>query len=206
MDLSGAVTHGRESQTDAAPLVAVVGPTASGKSALAVEVARRLGGEVIACDSTQVYRGFDIGTAKPSKRERGGVAHHMMDLVDAGEIFSAGDYRRRAEEVLRDLQRRGRLPILTVGTGLYLRALLEGLADAPARSEELRARLAAIAAKRGGEYLHRMLARRDRGASARIAVNDRQKLIRALEVCLLAGKPITEVHGAGRERLAGYRA
>ncbi len=123
----------------AIPLVAIVGPTASGKSTLGAWLARKFGGEVLACDSTQVYRGFDIGTAKPTGQERDGVPHHMLDLVDPGFAFTAGEYRLRAIEVLEDLRQRARLPILTVGTGLYLRALLEGLADAPARSEELRA-------------------------------------------------------------------
>jgi tRNA dimethylallyltransferase len=187
-----------------APLVAILGPTASGKSALAIRLAQRFGGEVIACDSTQVYRGCDIGTAKPTDKERGGIAHHMMDLLDPHESFTAGEYRRRALEVLADLRRRGRLPIFTVGTGLYLRALLDGLADAPERSDELRARLTASAARGGDTHLHRMLRRLDPAAAARISAQDRQKLTRALEVCLLAGKPLSEVHRAGREGLEGY--
>ena len=128
--------------------MAILGPTASGKSALAVALAERLGGEVIACDSTQVYRGFDIGTAKLSADERGHIAHHMIDLVPPTEIFSAGDYRKVALEVLADLRQRNRLPIFTVGTGLYFRALIEGLADAPSRSDRLRGRLNATGAKR----------------------------------------------------------
>ena len=122
------------------PLVAIVGPTASGKSALAIALAQKFEGEVLACDSTQVYRGFDIGTAKPPLQERGGIPHHLMDLVDPSFPFTAGEYRSRAAAVLEDLRERRRLAILTVGTGLYLRALLEGLADAPARSEENPAR------------------------------------------------------------------
>ena len=128
------------------PLVVIVGPTASGKSKLAVWLALQAGGEVIACDSTQMYRGFDIGTAKPSAEERQGVPHHMMDLLDPGEEATAGGYRERAIGVLEDLRVRQRLPILTAGTGLYLRALLEGLADVPQRSESLRE----IANERGG--------------------------------------------------------
>lgn len=189
-----------------APIVAIVGPTASGKSALGVYLAERLAGEVVACDSTQVYRYFNIGTAKPTAEERRGVPHHMMDLLEPHELFTAGAYRQRAVEVLEDLRLRRRLPILTVGTGLYLRALLEGLADAPTRSEELRARLAARAESRGSGYLHRLLKRLDPVAAARIAPRDRPKLIRAIEVCLLAGKPITEVHRAGRPRLDGFAA
>jgi len=188
------------------PLVAILGPTASGKSSLAVSLAERLGGEVIACDSTQVYRGCDIGTAKPSLPERRGVAHHMMDLVSPADVFTAGEYRKRALEVLADLRRRHRLPIFTVGTGLYFRALTEGLADAPTRSDRLRTRLNAIEAKRGGAHLHRILRRLDPAAAKRISPNDRQKLVRALEVCLLAGRPLTELHRAGRQGLQGYAA
>ena len=123
------------------PLVALLGPTASGKSSLAVWLAERLGGEVIACDSTQLYRGFNIGTAKPTTAERRGVAHHLIDVLDAREEATAGGYRERAMAVLADLRERRKLPIFTVGTGLYLRVLLEGLADLPERSEDLRERL-----------------------------------------------------------------
>jgi tRNA dimethylallyltransferase len=187
------------------PLVAILGPTASGKSALAVSLAESLGGEVIACDSTQVYRGFDIGTAKPSAAERRDIPHHMIDLVSPEETFTAGEYRKRALDVLADLRQRRRLPIFTVGTGLYFRALLEGLADAPTRSEQARARLNAIFARhRGGARLHRVLSRLDPVAAQRISPNDGQKLVRALEVCLLAGKPLTELHQAGRQALQGY--
>jgi tRNA dimethylallyltransferase len=189
----------------AAPLIAIVGPTASGKSALAVRLAEELGGEVLACDSTQVYRYFDVGTAKPTLEERHGIPHHLIDLLEPDELITAGEYRRLAAAALEDVTRRGRLPIFTVGTGLYLRALLEGLSDAPARSEQLRARLTESAQERGPEYLHRILARLDATAAARIAPRDEPKLIRAIEICLLTGKPITEVHRAGRAPLEGYR-
>ena len=189
---------------DSLPLVAIVGPTASGKSSLAVALARKLGGEVLACDSTQVYRGFDIGTAKPTSEERGGVPHHLVDLVDPSFPFTAGEYRTRAVAVLEDLRQRARLPILTVGTGLYLRALLEGLADAPARSEELRARLEAGANAHSLQYLHRVLRRLDPEAALRIGSRDRPKMIRAIEVCLLTGRSLTEVHRSGRAPLEGY--
>jgi tRNA dimethylallyltransferase len=192
--------HGRRSL----PLVAIVGPTASGKSALAVALARKFNGEVVACDSTQVYRGFDIGTAKPTLEERGGVPHHLLDLVEPNFPFTAGEYRTRAVAVLEDLRQRARLPILTVGTGLYLRALLEGLADAPARSEELRARLEAGAEARSAQYLHRVLRRLDPEAALRIGSRDRPKMIRAIEVCLLTGRPLSEVHRSGRTPLEGY--
>ena len=191
-------------KTPPTPLVAIVGPTASGKSALGVWLAERLGGEVVVCDSTQLYRYFSIGTAKPTPDEQRGVAHHLVDLLEPHELFTAGEYRRRALETLEDLRQRGRLPILTVGTGLYLRALLEGLAHAPTRSEELRARLAERARRCGPDYLHRLLKRLDREAAGRIALRDTPKLVRGIEVCLLAGKPITEVHRAGRLRLEGF--
>jgi tRNA dimethylallyltransferase len=194
-------SNGRESL----PLVAIVGPTASGKSSLAVALARKSGGEVLACDSTQVYRGFDIGTAKPSLEERGGVSHHLLDLVDPTFPFTAGEYRARAIAALDDLRERKQLPILTVGTGLYLRALLEGLADAPGRSEQLRARLEAGADAHSLQYLHRVLRRLDPEAALRIGSRDRPKMIRAIEVCLLTGRPISEVHRMGRTPLEGYR-
>lgn len=187
-------------------LVAIVGPTASGKSALGVWLAERLGGEVIACDSTQLYRGFDIGTAKPKVAERRGVPHHLIDVLEPSEVATAGGYREMALVVLKDLRRRKRLPILTVGTGLYLRALIEGLADIPQRSEELRERLRISAEEHPSGHLHRILNRLDSQSSKRIAPADEQKLIRAIEVCLLARKPISEVHRMGRKPLEGWRA
>jgi tRNA dimethylallyltransferase len=187
-------------------LVAVVGPTASGKSALCVWLAERLGGEVVACDSTQLYRGFDIGTAKPNQAERHGVPHHLLDILGPTEEATAGGYRQIALAVLEDLRRRGRLPIFTVGTGLYLRALLDGLANMPQRSEELRERLRASAAGHPPGHLHSVLRRMDRAAAEKIAANDEQKLIRAIEICILARKPLTEVHQTGRIPLHGWRA
>ena len=187
-----------------APLVVIVGPTASGKSALALWLAKRWGAEVLACDSTQVYRGFDIGTAKPTAAERGLVRHHLLDLVEPQALFTAGEYRKCAQAALEEIRRRSRIPIVVAGTGLYLRALLEGLADAPVRSEALRARLVARAERRGSAYLHRVLSRLDRSAAKRIAPRDMPKLVRAIEVSVLAGKPITEVHLFGRARLQGF--
>jgi tRNA dimethylallyltransferase len=187
------------------PLVAVVGPTASGKSTLGVWLAERLGGEVVACDSTQLYRGFDIGTAKPCESERRGIPHHLMDVLGPKDDATAGGYRQLALTVLNDLRQRRRLPIFTVGTGLYLRALLEGLAEVPQRSEELRARLRASAEEHPSGRLHQVLKRLDPETAAKIASADEQKLIRAIEVCLLARKPISELHREGRAPLEGWR-
>ena len=187
------------------PLVVVVGPTASGKSALSVALAKALQGEIIACDSTQLYRGVNIGTAKPTMEERHGVVHHLIDVLDGSEAATAGGYRELALTVLAEMRDRRRLPILAVGTGLYMRALLEGLADLPLRSEELRERLKASSRKRGGMHLHRVLRRMDAEAAKKIAPTDEQKLIRAIEVCTLTRKPISEVLRAGRSPLQGWR-
>src|SRR5580658_829552 len=188
------------------PLVAVVGPTASGKSSLGVWLAEQFGGEVLACDSTQLYRGFDIGTAKPGLAERRGIPHHLIDSLTPSEAATAGGYRQMALVVLEDLRSRGGLPVLTVGTGLYLRALLEGLADVPQRSEELRERLRASAEEHGAGYLHRLLKRLDPETAGKIAAADEQKLIRAIEVCVLTRRPVSEVHRSGRKPLEGWRA
>ncbi|HXN94021.1 MAG TPA: tRNA (adenosine(37)-N6)-dimethylallyltransferase MiaA [Candidatus Acidoferrales bacterium] len=186
------------------PLVAIVGPTASGKSALGVSLAGQLGGEVVACDSTQLYRGFAIGTAKPSPSERRGVPHHLMDVLSPQEEATAGGYRQLALSVLDGLRQRKRLPIFTAGTGLYLRALLEGLADVPQRSEELRERLRASMGEHPPGHLHRILKRLDPEAARKIAPADEQKLIRAVEVCVLARKPVSEVLRAGRTPLEAW--
>lgn len=188
------------------PLVAIVGPTASGKSALGVWLAERLDGEVVGCDSTQLYRGFDIGTAKPTAEERRGVPHHLLDVLDGAEEATAGGYRERAIAVLEDLRGRKKLPIFTVGTGLYLRVLLEGLAEVPERSEELRERLREASAEHGAGYLHGVLRKLDAASAEKIAPADEQKLIRAIEVCLLTQQPLSEVYKTGRRRLQGWRA
>jgi len=187
------------------PLVAIVGPTASGKSALGVRVAERFGGEVVACDSTQLYRGFDIGTAKPAHSERRDIPHHLIDILDPSDPATAGGYRQLALQTLEDMRRRTRLPVFTVGTGLYLRALLEGLADVPQRSQELRERLRASIEEHPSGHLHRVLKRLDPEAAQKIASADEQKLIRAVEVCILTRKPISEVHRSGRVPLEGWR-
>ena len=198
-----AATNGEKSL----PLVAViVGPTASGKSALGIWFAQKLSGEVVACDSTQLYRGFDIGTAKPSMEERQGVPHHLVDVLEASEEVTAGGYRERAMEVLNELRVRERLPIFTVGSGLYLRVLLEGLAEVPLRSEPLRERLRARAVGKKPGYLHRVLKRLDPKTAKKIAAADEQKLLRAVEVCLLTKRPLSEVYQGGRKPLEGWRA
>jgi len=185
-------------------LVAILGPTASGKSALAVHLSHQLNGEVIACDSTQLYRGFDIGTGKPTVAERQGIPHHLLDVLNPDQEATAGGYREMALAVLDDLRGRNKLPILTVGTGLYMRALFDGLADLPQRSEELRDRLRTSVARHGETYLHRLLNRLDPESARRIAPGDTQKLIRAVEVCLLTRRPLTEVHSQGRNPLTGW--
>jgi tRNA dimethylallyltransferase len=187
-----------------ARLVVVLGPTASGKSVLGIRLAQELGGEIVVCDSTQVYRRFDIGTAKVPAAERHAIPHHLVDLIEPDEVFTAGDYRRRALIVLEEICRRGKTPILTAGTGLYLRALLEGLADAPTRSEDLRERLRQIVTARGPAHLHQVLARLDRATAKRIAPGDTQKVIRALEMRLLTGRAVGEIHASGRSGLEGF--
>ncbi len=191
--------------TDSNPLVAIVGPTASGKSALALEIASRWQGEILNCDSVQVYRGFDIGSGKLSPEERRGIPHHLLDIADPREPFTAGDYRREALRVLHAVRERGHLPVIVGGTGLYLRALLSGLFEGPSRSDELRSRLRGIAALRGGEFLHRLLIRFDPVAAARIHPRDRQKVMRALEVFFLCRAPISRLWAQGRSGLRGFR-
>ena len=187
------------------PLIAIVGPTASGKSALAFYLAQQLEAEIVACDSTQLYRGFDIGTAKPSPAERALVTHHLVDVLNPSEASTAGGYRQLVMRALDDLRARGRVPIFTVGTGLYFRALVEGLADLPQRSEELRERLRLTSREHGPGYLHQMLAHLDSAAAKKIAASDEQKLIRAIEICVLQKKPLTSVHKEGRPPLQGWR-
>lgn len=188
-----------------APLVAIVGPTAAGKSALALALAERLDGEIVNYDSVQVYRGFDIGSGKLAPEERLGVPHHLLDCVEAEEQFTAGDYRREALRVLAGIKARARLPVFVGGTGLYLRALFMGLFEGPPRSEELRDRLRGTAERQGREFLYRLLERLDPEAAARIQPRDTQKTVRALEVCILARTPISKMQARGRSGLEGYR-
>jgi tRNA dimethylallyltransferase len=188
-----------------APLVAIVGPTAAGKSALALALAESLDGEIVNYDSVQLYRGFDIGSGKLAPEERHGIPHHLLDCLEAEEQFTAGDYRREALRVLAEIKARARLPVLVGGTGLYLRAVFMGLFDGPSRSEELRGRLRALAERRGREFLHRLLKRLDPEAAVRIQPRDTQKTVRALEVCILARTPISKMQARGRSGLEGYR-
>jgi tRNA dimethylallyltransferase len=193
-------------ELDREPLVVVVlGPTASGKTALALAIARRFRGEIVNCDSVAMYRDFEIGTAKPSAAERAEVPHHLLDCIDPLEDVTAGEYARQARQVLSEIERRKHLPIVSGGTGLYLRALLEGLFPGPQRSEDLRNKLRGRAEKRGNEHLHHILQRLDSSAASRIHANDVPKMIRAIEVCLAARQPMTELWQEGREPLQGFR-
>lgn len=183
-------------------LIVVAGPTGAGKSALALDLAEALSGEIVNCDSMQLYRGFDIGTAKTPVKERRGVPHHLFELLEPGESSSAGEYARIARETIAAISARGRLPIVVGGTGFYLRALLEGLPELPSRDQRLRGRLAARERKRPGS-LHRLLSRLEPGVASRIHPNDEQKLIRAMEVRILTGSAPPSRTSA--EPLAGYR-
>ncbi len=198
----------------------VLGPTASGKTALALEIARHFDGEIVNCDSVAMYREFEIGTAKPSAEERAEIPHHLVDCVDPLSDISAGEYTRQARQALREIEERKKLPIVSGGTGLYLRALVDGLFVGPQRSEELRERLRKRAEKNGAEYLHRILRRLDGSAAQRIHANDLPKVIRAVEVCLLSRttssrlassgpipprQSMTQLWQEGREGLRGFR-
>lgn len=206
-------------------VVVVLGPTASGKTALALAIARHFGGEIVNCDSIAMYREFEIGTAKPTAAERSEIPHHLLDCVDPLADVTAGEYARQARQILREIAAREIvshetpsgdtlindglrlqcLPIVSGGTGLYLRALLEGLFPGPQRSEELREKLRARVDDRGAAHLHRILRRLDAAAAERIHVNDVPKMIRAIEVCLAARRPMTELWEQGRETLQGFR-
>ena len=187
------------------PLLIVVGPTASGKSSLALQLAEQLNGEIISCDSVAVYRMMDIGAAKPTPEDRARIPHHCIDTHWPNEACTAGDYARMARAAIADISARGKLPIIAGGTGLYLRATLEGLAPSPQRNEELRERLRERAATKPAGYLHRVLSRLDARASSAIHPNDTPKLIRAIEVSLVAAVPQTEQWEQGRDPLTGYR-
>ena len=177
-------------------LVAIVGPTATGKSALGIALARRFDGEIVSCDSTAVYRGFDIGTDKVPSSEQQGIPHHLMDLVEPTEEYSAARYARDASAVIREITARGRLPILVGGTGFYYRALTRGLFEGPSRDEGLRRRLERVAERRGPACLHGWLAKVDPASAERIKSADVKRVVRALEVWILTGRPLTD-HFAG---------
>lgn len=187
-----------------APLIVVAGPTASGKSALAVSLALHFDGEVVNCDAMQVYRGFDIGAAKLTPTEMKGVRHHLIDYCDPGDTFSAGDFSTAARSVIAEISSRGRIPIVAGGTGFYIRALLDGLFAGPGRDEALRSRLKDRESARPGS-LHRILQRLDPIAGKRIHRNDTNKVIRALEVCL-SGRRLSDLHAERKPQgLEGYR-
>ena len=173
------------------PLVAVLGPTATGKSALALALAERLGGEIINCDSTAVFRGFDIGTDKVPMAERRGIRHHLIDIVNPEADYSAADFARDAARVVDEVHARGKVPVLVGGTGFYYRALTRGLFPGPGKDAQIRARLDGLAARYGCERLHRLLARVDPPSAQRIQSRDRKRIVRALEVFFQTGQPLT---------------
>jgi tRNA dimethylallyltransferase len=186
-------------------LVVILGPTGSGKTSLSVELGKQFDGEIVSCDSVAVYRGLEIGSAKPSAEQRALVPHHLLDVVAPDAFYTAGDYAREARTAIADIAVRGKLPMVTGGTGLYLRALLQGLFAGPQRSSELRERLLRRAETRGPAGLHRILKRLDPASAARIHANDVAKVIRAIEVTLAASQPMSEAWKQGREALSGYR-
>ena len=185
-------------------LVAIVGPTATGKSALAIALSKRLGGEIVSCDSTAVYRGFDVGTDKVPLSEQQGIPHHLVDVVDPTEEYSAARYARDAAAVVRGITARGRLPIVAGGTGFYYRALTRGLFDGPSRDEALRRRLERVAERRGPARLHAWLAKVDPASADRIKSADVKRVVRALEVWILTGRPLTEHFSATASPLPEY--
>jgi len=188
--------------------VLLLGPTGSGKTALSLALGERFGAEIVSCDSVAVYRGMDLGTAKPTPEERSRLPHHLIDVANPDQPFTAGEYSRQARAALHEIVARRRLPIVTGGTGLYLRALTEGLFSGPARQTELRARLDRSRKRHGDAWLHRILVRLDPASAARIHANDTPKLIRAIEVCLTSRKPLSQVldnKEDARDPLTGFR-
>jgi tRNA dimethylallyltransferase len=186
-------------------LIVLAGPTASGKTSLSLYLAERFHGEIVSCDSVAVYRDMEIGTAKPDKADRQRIPHHLIDVVDPTEPYTAGDYSRAARTALQDIVARGRIPIVTGGTGLYLRAMIDGLFAGPQRSESLRERLKLSDKKHGRGWLYKILMRLDPKSAERIHPHDKPKLIRAIEVCIAARQPISQAWEQGREALKGFR-
>lgn len=186
------------------PALVILGPTGSGKSQLAIEVASQFGGEIVNCDSVQIYRGFVIGAAKATHEEQQGIPHHLLDIAGPEDEFTAGDYSREARKVLVEISGRGKLPVVVGGTGFYLKALLHGLSPAPLRDASLRERLRRVQLRRPAA-LHRLLNAIDPAAAARIHANDHQKLIRALEIAFRARARVTDVQSAPRDELRGFR-
>lgn len=185
------------------PAIAVLGPTGSGKSELGLTLAESLAGEIVSCDSIQVYRGLEIGAAKLPPAERRGIPHHLLDIIDLDQELTAGAYSRAARKILIEIRDRGRLPIVVGGTGFYLRALFDGLSPAPGRDEQVRERLRNVAARRPAA-LHRYLGVRDPEAAKRIHPNDHQKLIRAIEMMRLAAQPASLTQSVPRVPLEGF--
>ena len=185
-------------------LVSILGATAAGKSALGIALARQVGGEVVACDSTAVFRGIDIGTDKVPPDEQQGVPHHLIDVAEPTEVYSAARYAQDAAPVIRAITARGRVPILVGGTGLYYRALVRGLFPGPARHEALRAALDRLAAERGTGELYRWVRRLDPGSAARIQPRDTKRLVRAIEVALVSGVPMTTHFAETASPIADY--
>jgi tRNA dimethylallyltransferase len=207
--LEKSISGTSDRKSESLPLaVILLGPTGSGKTALSLAIAERFHGEIVSCDSVAVYRGMELGTAKPTREERARAPHHLIDVADPDEPFTAGAYSRFARKVLQEIAARERLSIVTGGTGLYLRALTDGLFAGPARQEDLRARLRQSVERHGNAWLHRLLRKLDAATAERIHANDSPKLIRAIEVCVAARKPmstILENRIMARDPLMGFR-
>ncbi|MCU1309937.1 MAG: tRNA delta(2)-isopentenylpyrophosphate transferase [Candidatus Angelobacter sp.] len=187
-------------------LIVIVGATASGKTALSLALAEKFGGEIVSCDSVAVYREFEIGTAKPTSEDRKRIPHHLIDVADPSTAgFTAGEYARLGRAAIQEINQRSKVPIVVGGTGLYLRALLDGLFAGPQRSEELRARLRERVEAKGGTYLHRVLRRMDPAAAASIHPNDVPKVIRAIEICQATREKMTDLWKQGRDPITGFR-